>query len=91
MINRDKTNPLTKHELVKWMTKVIRPVWQHELEQWKARNEAVHGTTKEEKYHKVRERLLEDAAELYTHKFDILEPDCSKIFQNWHKVTKKKN
>jgi Reverse transcriptase (RNA-dependent DNA polymerase) len=91
LINQNKGNPLSKFESVKWTTQIIKLMWQHELDQWKARNEAVHGATKEEQYQKVRERLLEDATELYSYKLEIPEPDRSKIFKNWYKAIKKKN
>jgi hypothetical protein len=91
LINHDKDNLLSKFESVKWTTQVIKLVWQHELDQWKARNDDVHGITKEEKYQIVRERLLEDVTELYNLKFDIPEPDRSKIFKNWYKAIRKKN
>jgi predicted house-cleaning noncanonical NTP pyrophosphatase (MazG superfamily) len=68
-------NQLSKFESIKWTSQVIKLMWQHVIEHWKARNEAVHGATKEEQYQKVRERLLEDVAELYTHKLEIPEPD----------------
>jgi hypothetical protein len=91
IINRDKTNQMSKFESVKWTSQVIKLIWQHVIEHWKARNEAVHGATKEEQYQKVRERLLDDLAELYTHKLEIPEPDRSKIFGSWYKVIRKKN
>jgi hypothetical protein len=91
LINHDKENLLSKFESVKLTTQVIILVWQHELNQWKARNDDVHGITKEEKYQIVRERLLEDEAELYSLKLDIPEPDSSKIFKNWYRIIKTRN
>jgi hypothetical protein len=91
IVNQDKANPLSRYELMKWTTQVVKLTWQHELSQWKARNEAVHGETKEEQYQKVRERLLDDAADLYAKKWEIHEPDRTRIFHQYFKIIKKKN
>jgi hypothetical protein len=79
------------YEEFKWTSKLIRLLWHHEMDHWRARNASTHGITTEEKYQKARELLLKDAQELYSLRTQLSQFDQHRLFRKWYAIPKLKN
>lgn len=81
LINDQRNNPLNAFEKVRWTTEILTTIWEHQLQHWKQRNTADHGSTPAETGKIKRAR----AKELYDLKYLIPLADRA-MFSSWKRT-----
>jgi hypothetical protein len=88
--NWAREGPLNAFEQIRWTCEIIKSIWAGEHDHWTLRNKDRHGHTPEEEAETKREKLLQQAQELFLLKEQIDQTYRTKMFPTWQRIQSKR-